>query len=133
VKTLHKRIGLGVAAIVTGSAFAVAPFAAGAQPARVCLDNGSASQCTSVVNPHERVGGGSGNEVTLVLPAAPGRLDAKDHPNYGPVVDARVDAKDHPNYGPVVVGRLDAKDHPNYGPSGASATGRTDAKDHPNY
>ena len=62
MKTLHKRVGIGVGTIVTGAALAVAPLAAmaaGAQPARVCVDNGSATQCTSVVNPHEQAGGGS--------------------------------------------------------------------------
>jgi hypothetical protein len=115
VKALHQRIGIGVAAIVTGSALIVAPLAAtaaGSQPARICLDNGSATQCTSLVVPRERAGG-SGNEVTLNVPASPGRPDAKDHPNYGPAFDSGPDADDHPDAGPAT-GRGDAKDHPDY-------------------
>jgi hypothetical protein len=132
VKALHQRIGIGVAAIVAGSALVVAPLAAtaaGSNPTRICVDNGPASQCTSLVIPRERAGG-SGNEVTVILPASPGRPDAKDHPNYGPVLERPGDAKDHPNYGPVLEGRGDAKDHPNYGPV---VQGPGDVKDHPNF
>ena len=45
--------------------------------------------------------------------------DAKDHPGYGPTVEAgTVDAKDHPGYDPTVgAGTVDAKDHPGYNPT----------------
>ena len=54
----------------------------------------------------------------------PPAVDAKDHPNYGPVDTATTtptttwtgDTKDHPNYGPVDTWTGDTKDHPNYGP-----------------
>jgi hypothetical protein len=55
----------------------------------------------------------------------PPAIDAKDHPNYGPVDTATTtptttwtgDTKDHPNYGPVDTWTGDAKDHPDYGPA----------------
>ena len=47
--------------------------------------------------------------------------DAKDNPNYGPVVVPPVlgDAEDNPNFGPVAAPTTigDAKDHPGYGVS----------------
>ena len=60
----------------------------------------------------------------------PPAVDAKDHPNYGPVDTWTGDTKDHPNYGPVDTWTGDTKDHPNYGPVD---TWTGDAKDHPNY
>ena len=70
----------------------------------------------------------------VVVPPVVG--DAKDHPNYGPVATPAAigDAKDHPNYGPVVVPPVvgDAKDHPNYGPV-VTPTAIGDAKDHAGY
>jgi hypothetical protein len=121
VKTLPKRIGVGVAATIAGSALVLAPLAAaaGAQPTRICLDNASASQCVSVVLPQAESGGSSGDQAAFKPPQR-GRGDAKDHPNYGqvtPEYPGRGDAKDHPNYGqvtPEYPGRGDAKDHPNY-------------------
>ena len=121
MKTTLTRIGIGVATTIAGSALLLGSLAAaaGTQPARVCLDNASASQCISVVLPQAAPGGGSGDLVAVNLPD-PGRLDAKDHPNYGQVTT------DSP-------GRLDAKDHPNYGQVTTESAGRGDAKDHPNY
>jgi hypothetical protein len=124
-----KLVGTGIAVIV-GSVLAVAP-AAGASvkdnPARICVDNASAGQCESVVVRAAPSGGG-GQEVVL-QPTTVGRLDAKDHPDYGqitPEIVVRIDAKDHPNYGqvtPETPGRGDAKDHPDYGPSTAPGGG----------
>jgi hypothetical protein len=61
--------------------------------------------------------------------------DAKDNPNFGPVVVPPVvgDTKDHVGYGPVVTSSIgDAKDNPNFGPVVVPpAVG--DAKDHVGY
>ena len=134
-----KLVGTGIALIV-GSLLALAPVAAAAAantPARICVDNASSGQCESVVRPSALPGGGSGQEVT-VRPVPTGRIDAKDHPDYGQitVTSGRIDAKDHPDYGqvtPEVVGRIDAKDHPDYGQITPENPGRGDAKDHPDY
>ena len=97
-------VGTGVALIV-GSVLAVAPVAAAAsreRPARICVDNASPGQCEAVV-PQIALPGGSGQEV-VVRPATAGRIDAKDHPNFGqitPESPGRDDAKDHPDYGSV--------------------------------
>ncbi len=117
-----KLVGSGIAVMV-GSVLALAPVAADAarqHPARICLDNASSGQCETLVRPSELPGGG-GQEVA-VRPTPAGRLDAKDHPDYGQITveyPGRLDAKDHPNYGQNTpeTGRLDAKDHPDYGQS----------------
>ena len=134
-----KLVGTGITLMV-GSVLAVAPVAADAarqHPARICVDNASAGQCETVVRQSE-LPGGSGREVA-VRPTPAGRIDAKDHPDYGQITvesPGRLDAKDHPDYGQITVespGRLDAKDHPDYGQSTPENPGRSDAKDHPNY
>jgi hypothetical protein len=132
----NQLAGAGIA-LIAGSVLAVAPViaeASAAHPTRVCVDNGSASQCESLVQP-SLLGGGSGQEVA-VRPIPSGRLDTKDHPNYGPVTapgrptppyvysggytvtaPGRPDVKDHPNYGPVTAGRPDVTYHaPTTGP-----------------
>jgi hypothetical protein len=97
-------VGTGIA-VIFGAVLTVAPLAAAAtaeRPSRVCVDNGSAGECEPLVRP-TALPGGSGQEVEL-RPATTGRLDAKDHPNYGqitPEYEPRGDAKDHPNYGPA--------------------------------
>jgi hypothetical protein len=140
MKRNPRWIGAGLGAAIAVSAVVLTPIAGAANdghPTRVCVDNGSAGQCTAPTT-STSVAGSSGREVVVVR-APSGRLDAKDHPNYGSVTESspgRIDAKDHPNYGSVTEsypGRIDAKDHPNYGSVTESSPGRTDAKDHPNY
>jgi hypothetical protein len=122
-KSTH-RLGIGLGALLAGSVLTIAPLAAsadGAHPARVCFDNGGPIGNCDDASP-TTIPGSDGQDVTL-RPVPTGRLDAKDHPNYGqitPETPGRLDAKDHPNYGqitPQAPGRLDAKDHPNYNPS----------------
>jgi hypothetical protein len=124
-----KLVGAGIAVIV-GSVLSVAPVAAAAvreHPARICVDNASSGQCETIVR-QSSLPGGSGQEV-VVRSAPSGRIDAKDHSNYGQVTpenSGRIDAKDHSNYGqvtPEYTGRVDAKDHPNYGPTSAPGGG----------
>jgi hypothetical protein len=135
VKTVRKRIG--IAAVIAGSTFIVAPLVAGAansHPTRVCLDN-AAANC-GVVHNSLSPAGGSGSRVAVRPEIPGGRPDAKDSPNFGPVgveVLGRPDAKDNPNFGPVNAGRPDAKDNPNFGPVSAEVASRPDAKDNPNF
>jgi hypothetical protein len=121
MSTPNHRIRLGLGALLAGSILAASPLAASA---KTCLDNSSARSCTSATSSD----GGSGRQVT-VRDAPVLRLDAKDHPGYGPVTVIRLDAKDHPGYGPVTNLRLDAKDHPGYGPvtTGGSTSVRVTA------
>jgi hypothetical protein len=128
MKRNPRWIGAGLGAAIAVSAVVLSPIAGAANdghPARLCVDNGSAGQCT-VPTTSTSVAGGSGREVVVVrMPS--GRLDAKDHADFGPVTESypgRIDAKDHANYGSATEsypGRADAKDHPNYGPVSADA------------
>jgi hypothetical protein len=91
--------------LLAGSVLTIAPLAAsadGAHPARVCFDNGGPIGNCDDASP-TTIPGSDGQDVTL-RPVPTGRLDAKDHPNYGQIT-------------PETPGRLDAKDHPNYNPS----------------
>ena len=107
----NKLVGTGIALMV-GSVLAVAPVAAAASrehPARICVDNGSAGECGLVGGP-QILSGGSG-QVVAARPVPSGRLDAKDHPNYGQITPGRLDAKDHPNYGQATPGEI-IRNHP---------------------
>ena len=116
MNTSTKLAGAGIALIIGSALAPVAASAAPSHPVRFCLDNASASQCDSVVIASSDESGAGGQEVA-VRPPSSGRIDPKDHPNYGQItVEGRTDTKDHPNYGQVTVeGRTDTKDHPNYG------------------
>ena len=99
MNTSTKLVGAGIALIIGSALAPVAASAAPSHPVRVCLDNASASQCDSVVITSSDESGAGGQEVA-VRPPASGRIDPKDHPNYGQItVEGRTDTKDHPSYG----------------------------------
>ena len=124
-----KFVGSGIAVMV-GSVLALAPVAADAarqHPARICLDDTSSGQCETLVRPSELPGGG-GQEVAVRPTTEPAASTPRTTPTTARsrVEYGRLDAKDHPNYGQNTpeTGRLDAKDHPNYGQSTSGASRR---------